>query len=85
MVDTDSTTPRYSRRQVRMIKEIQRIASNLGVDRLSQREFDQHHSLGGVTTAGDLALPGARTLEGMNLAVDAAKKKLVAAGPLPAA
>lgn len=34
---------------------------------------------------GDLALLGARTLEGLNLAVDTAKKKLVAAGPLPAA
>ncbi|MBI2502521.1 MAG: hypothetical protein HYW07_04720 [Candidatus Latescibacteria bacterium] len=34
---------------------------------------------------GDLALLGARTLEGLNLAVDIAKKKLVAAGPLPAA
>lgn len=34
---------------------------------------------------GDLTLLGARTLEGMNLTVDAAGKKLVAAGPLPAA
>jgi predicted aspartyl protease len=34
---------------------------------------------------GDLLLLGARTLEGLNLAVDATKKKLVAAGPLPAA
>ena len=34
---------------------------------------------------GDLLLLGARTLEGMNLTVDAAHKKLVAAGPLPAA
>ena len=34
---------------------------------------------------GDLVLLGARTLEGMNLTVDAARKKLVAAGPLPAA
>ena len=34
---------------------------------------------------GDLALLGARTLEGLNLTVDAARKKLVAAGPLPAA
>jgi len=34
---------------------------------------------------GDLAILGARTLEGMNLTVDAAKKRLVAAGPLPAA
>ena len=34
---------------------------------------------------GDLLLLGARTLEGLNLAVDPHKKKLVAAGPLPAA
>ncbi len=34
---------------------------------------------------GDLPLLGARTLEGLNLTVDSAKKKLVAAGPVPAA
>ena len=34
---------------------------------------------------GDLLLLGARTLEGLNFTVDAARKKLVAAGPLPAA
>ncbi|MFI5385294.1 MAG: hypothetical protein ACHQ50_04150 [Fimbriimonadales bacterium] len=34
---------------------------------------------------GDLLLLGARTLEGLNLTVDPAGKKLVAAGPLPAA
>jgi len=34
---------------------------------------------------GDLLLLGARTLEGLNLAVDPAHKKLVAAGPIPAA
>jgi predicted aspartyl protease len=34
---------------------------------------------------GDLALLGARTLEGLNLTVDSARKRLVAAGPLPAA
>jgi predicted aspartyl protease len=34
---------------------------------------------------GDLALLGARTLEGLNLTVDPARKRLVAAGPLPAA
>ena len=34
---------------------------------------------------GDLLLLGARTLEGLNLAVDPARRKLVAAGPLPAA
>jgi predicted aspartyl protease len=34
---------------------------------------------------GDLALLGARTLEGLNLTVDPRRKRLVAAGPLPAA
>ena len=34
---------------------------------------------------GDLLLLGARTLEGLNLTIDPRKKKLVAAGPLPAA
>src|SRR5450432_1569878 len=34
---------------------------------------------------GDLLLLGARTLEGLSLTVDSRKKKLVAAGPLPAA
>jgi predicted aspartyl protease len=34
---------------------------------------------------GDVHLLGARSLEGLNLAVDSRKKKLVAAGPLPAA
>jgi predicted aspartyl protease len=34
---------------------------------------------------GDLTLLGARTLEGLNYVVDPARKKLVAAGPRPAA
>lgn len=34
---------------------------------------------------GDLLLLGARTLEGLNLTVDPARRKPVAAGPLPAA
>jgi hypothetical protein len=34
---------------------------------------------------GDLVLLGARTLEGLNLIVDAVKKRLVAAGPVPVA
>jgi len=34
---------------------------------------------------GDLLLLGARSLEGLSLVVDSRKKKLVAAGPLPAA
>ena len=34
---------------------------------------------------GDLVLLGARTLEGLNLTVNPMRKKLVAAGPIPAA
>jgi predicted aspartyl protease len=34
---------------------------------------------------GDLLLLGARSLEGLNLTVDPRRRKLVAAGPLPAA
>jgi predicted aspartyl protease len=34
---------------------------------------------------GDLLLLGARTLEGLNLIVDSGRKRLVAAGPVPAA
>jgi hypothetical protein len=34
---------------------------------------------------GDLALLGARTLEGFNAIVDRRRKRLVAAGPMPAA
>jgi len=34
---------------------------------------------------GDLTLLGARTLEGLNLAVEPSRRRLVAAGPLPAA
>ena len=34
---------------------------------------------------GDLLLLGARTLAGLNLTIDPGKKRLVAAGPLPAA
>ena len=34
---------------------------------------------------GDMTLLGARTLEGLNLIVNSAQKKLVAAGPLPSA
>lgn len=34
---------------------------------------------------GDLMLLGARTLEGLNLTIEPARRRLVAAGPLPAA
>ena len=39
----------------------------------------------GLPRRGDLELPGARPLEGLNLRVDSQAKKLVAGGPIPAA
>jgi predicted aspartyl protease len=49
--------------------------------------LDKYFTIDEVVFAekGDLLLLGARTLEGLNLRVDSARKKLVAAGPLPAA
>lgn len=38
--------------QRRLIAEIQRVAAELGVDRLSQDEFGRHHRIAGLTTAG---------------------------------
>ena len=48
---------------------------------------EEHFTIDEVVFAeeGDLLLLGARTLEGLNLTVDARLKKLVASGPLPAA
>lgn len=41
-----------SKEQKRITSEIRRIANELGVKSLSQSQFDQHHNLGGVSTAG---------------------------------
>ena len=48
---------------------------------------DKHFTIDEVVFAepGDLLLLGARTLEGLNVIVDSRRKRLVAAGPLPAA
>ena len=49
--------------------------------------IDEHFTTDEVVFAekGDLLLLGARTLEGLNLVVNSRDKKLVAAGPIPAA
>jgi hypothetical protein len=46
----DST--KFTDRQRQVIAEIQRVADMLSVDRLSQREFDKHHQLVSLSTAG---------------------------------
>jgi predicted aspartyl protease len=49
--------------------------------------LDKHFTIDEVVFAekGDSLLLGARSLEGLNLTLDSRRKKLVAAGPLPAA
>src|SRR5574341_1150747 len=49
--------------------------------------LDKYFTIDEVVFAekGDLVLLGARTLEGLNLTVDPSRRRLVAAGPLPAA
>lgn len=49
--------------------------------------LDRYFTIDEVVFAepGDLSLLGARTLEGLNLTVDPGRRRLVAAGPLPAA
>jgi predicted aspartyl protease len=49
--------------------------------------IDEYFTIDEIVFAepGDMTLLGARTLEGLSLVVDPQKKKLVAAGPLPAA
>jgi len=49
--------------------------------------FDKYFTIDEVVFGepGDLMLLGARTLEGLNLTIDPGRRRLVAAGPLPAA
>ena len=49
--------------------------------------LDKYFTIDEVVFAepGDLALLGARTLDGLNLTVEPVKRRLVASGPLPAA
>ena len=49
--------------------------------------LDKYFTIDEVVFAepGDLMLLGARTLEGLNLTVDPRRRRLVAAGPVPAA
>ncbi len=49
--------------------------------------FDKFFTIDEVVFAepGDLTILGARTLEGLNLAVEPGRKRLVAAGPFPVA
>ena len=62
----------------------QRISRSVG---FAIVRVENHFTVDEVVFAekGDLLLLGSRTLEALNLTVDPQKKKLVAAGPVPAA
>src|SRR6266581_1057575 len=62
----------------------QQITRNVGFAII---RVNKHFTIDEVVFAepGDLLLLGARTLEGLNLTVDSRRKRLVAAGPFPAA
>jgi predicted aspartyl protease len=62
----------------------QRITRDVGIAVIQCGEFKTVDEVM-FARPGDLLLLGARTLEGFNATVDPRKKKLVAAGPLPAA
>ena len=67
-----------------MMANGQQITRNVGFAIVRVQE---HFTIDEVVFAqkGDLQLLGARTLEGLNLTVDARRKKLVASGPVLAA
>ena len=74
----------FKRDQLFVMANGQYVTRNLGTAVIECGEFK---TVDEVVFAhpGDLSLLGARTLEGFNAIVDARKRKLVAAGPIPAA
>ncbi len=74
----------FKKDQLFVMANGQYVTRNLGIALLEAGEFK---TIDEVVFAkpSDLKLLGARSLEGFNAVVDARKKKLVAAGPIPAA
>ena len=62
----------------------QQITRDVGISLIRSGEFKTVDEVV-FAKSGDLLLLGARTLEGFNALVDPRKKRLVAAGPIPAA
>jgi len=60
------------------------ITRNVGYAIISVGEYETTDEVV-FAQKGDLQLLGSRTLEGLNLTIDPLRKKLVAAGPIPAA
>lgn len=74
----------FKRDQLFVMANGQYVSRNVGTALIHCGEFKTVDEVV-FAQPGDLSLLGARTLEGFNALVDARKKKLVAAGPIPAA
>ena len=74
----------FKRDQLFVMANGQYVTRNVGAAVIECGEFKTVDEVV-LGQTGDLSLLGARTLEGFNAVVDARKRKLIAAGPLPAA
>jgi hypothetical protein len=74
----------FKRAQPFVMADGRQITRDVGIGVLRSGEFKTIDEIV-FALPGDLALLGARTLEGYNAVVDLRRKRLVAAGPMPAA
>lgn len=74
----------FKRDQPFLMANGQQITRHVGIALLRTGEFKTVDEVV-FGHAGDLTLLGARTLEGFNAVVDLRRRRLVAAGPMPAA
>ena len=74
----------FKRDQLYVMANGQYVTRNVGTAVIECGEFKTVDEVV-LGQAGDLSLLGARTLEGFNAIVDARKRKLIPAGPMPAA
>jgi len=74
----------FRKDQVFVMANGQQVTRDVGIALIRSGEFKTVDEVV-FARPGDLSLLGARTLEGFNALIDPRKKKLVAAGPIPAA
>ncbi len=74
----------FKRDQLFVMANGQYVTRNVGTAVIQCGEFKTVDEIV-FAQPGDLSLLGARTLEGFNALVDSRKRKLVPAGPIPAA
>lgn len=75
---------RFRKDQAFVMANGQQVTRDVGIALIRSGEFKTVDEVV-FGRPGDLSLIGARTLEGFNALVDPRKKRLVAAGPIPAA